>query len=186
MSLIMDHPAWPPCILQPSGHSQVCLHSLPMLTTSVLPSFTLLPQLLSPLPFLQVSSSSPHPMCLSSCSHCLFFCYYPVFSCLCKLRCLLLDVLSLLPQRRLPATCLLVTSLLPSWCFHSCCPCKAVSSMAVTTSHSFLSPEPLSQCLAQRGTQESCTKSVSCPRQIRAGYRRYREKTYPNNKGLKI
>lgn len=156
-----------------------------MLTISVLPSFTLLPQLLSPLPFLQVSSNSPHPICLS-CSHCLFFCYCPIFFCLCKLRCLLLDVLSLLPQRRLHARCLLVTSLLPLWCFHSCCPCKAVSSMAVTTSHSFLSPEPLSRCLAQRGAQESRTRSVSCPCQIRAGYRRYREKTHPNNKGLKI
>ena len=181
----MDHPAWPllhPAAQRSQSNFRVCPCS---------PSQSYLPSPSSPdsFPFYRFCRFqaivhipyvwAPVPTACFSVTALFFFC-------LCKLRCLLLDVLSLLPQRRLHARCLLVTSLLPLWCFHSCCPCKAVSSMAVPTSHSFLSPEPLSRCLAQRGAQESRTRSVSCPCQIRAGYRRYREKTHPNNKGLKI
>lgn len=183
MSLIMDHPAWP--LLHPAAQRSQSNFRMPCSPSRSYPSFTLPPPTPFPFTVLCRFQAIVHIHMFWAVSHCLFFCYCPIFFCLCKLRCLLLDVLSLLPQRRLHARCLLVTSLLPLWCFHSCCPCKAVSSMAVTTSHSFLSPGPLSRCLAQRCSRKSYKERLlSLP--DTGWVQEIQGKTHPNNKGLKI
>lgn len=96
----------PSCILQLPAVT-VKLQSLPVLTIFGLTFLHPPPPTPFPLPLLQVSSNSPHPICLS-CSHCLFFCYCPIFLPL-QTQMSSRMLLSLLPQRRLHARCLLVT-----------------------------------------------------------------------------
>lgn len=171
MSLIMDHPAWlPPSQLSGQSNFRVCPCSPSRLTFS--PSSPTLS-----LPLLQAL--------LLSTSHMfeLFplpvFLLLPYFSAFCKLRCLLLDVLSLLPQRRLHSVCLsphFSLVVLPQLLSP-----KAVSSLGSNHLSPFLSPKPCHLCPStERCSRKAQTEPLPVPCQIRLGTGD-REKTHPNN-----
>lgn len=184
MSLIMDHPAWPSCILQPSGHSQTSEFAR-ALTISVLPSFTLLPQLLSLYCFCRFPSSTVHIPYVWAVSTACFLCYCPIFSAfanqMSSARCLITSFPSV---GSMPGVCLsphFSLVVLPQLLSLQGCELNGSNYLSL-----ILSPEPCHGAWHREVLKKVVQGVPSCPCQIRAGYRRYREKTHPNNKGLKI